>query len=88
VFLTDVPGVLDGAKRVRPVLSAEQSRRLIADGTVSGGMQAKLNAAMAAIEGGIPQVRIAPGAADGVLERILAGEEIGTRMIASEVHAS
>jgi len=88
VFLTDVPGVLDGAKRVRPVLSAEQSRRLIADGTVSGGMQAKLNAAMAAIEGGIPQVRIAPGAAEDVLARILAGEEIGTRMAASEVHAS
>ncbi len=88
VFLTDVPGVLDGAKQVRPVLGAEQSRQLIADGTVTGGMQAKLNAALAALEGGVGQVRIAPGAAEGVLERILAGEEIGTRMIASEVHAA
>ena len=85
VFLTDVRGVLDAAKQVRPVLTAEQSRRLIADGTVTGGMQAKLNAAMAALEAGVPQVIIAPGAAEGVLDRILAGEEIGTRMAASEV---
>jgi acetylglutamate kinase len=85
VFLTDVPGVLDGTKQVRPVLSAEQSRRLIADGSVTGGMQAKLEAALAALAGGVPQVRIAPGAVEGVLERILAGEEIGTRMVQIEV---
>src|SRR5439155_8283711 len=38
IFLTDVEGVLDGAKRVRPVLSAAESRSLIAEGIATGGM--------------------------------------------------
>jgi acetylglutamate kinase len=87
VFLTDVAGVLDGAGRVRAALTAADSRRLIADGIATGGMQAKLNAALAALEGGVAQVRIAPGAAEDVLGRILAGEEIGTRMAAAEARA-
>ena len=49
--------------------------QLIADGVATGGMQAKLNAALSALGGGVGQVRIAPGAAAGVLDRILAGEE-------------
>ncbi len=80
IFLTDVEGVLDGAKQVRRELTAEEGRGLIADGAATGGMQAKLNAAMAALEGGVEQVRIAPGAAPDVLGRLLAGEELGTRM--------
>ena len=31
---------------------------------------------------------VAPGAVAGVLDMILAGEPIGTRMVASEVHAA
>ena len=81
VFLTDVDGVLDGSKTVRPVLTARESRELIAGGIATGGMQAKLNAALAALEGGVQQVRIAPGAAPAVLDRILAGETIGTKMV-------
>ena len=87
VFLTDVAGVLDGTGQVRSTLTAADSRRLIAEGVATGGMQAKLNAALAALEGGVAQVRIAPGAAEDVLGRILAGEEIGTRMAAAAVHA-
>jgi acetylglutamate kinase len=81
IFLTDVDGVLDTAKNVRPLLTAAESRQLIADGVATGGMQAKLNAALSALEGGVEQVRIAPGAAPSVLERILAGEETGTKMV-------
>ena len=87
VFLTDVAGVMDGQNRVRSALSAAESRGLIADGVATGGMQAKLNAALAALEGGVEQVRIAPGAAEDVLRRILSGEEVGTRMLADEVAA-
>jgi acetylglutamate kinase len=50
----------------------------------TGGMQAKLNAALAALEGGVAGVRIAPGAAERVLPRILAGEAIGTRIVLAE----
>ena len=51
-------------------------------------MRAKLESALAALGGGIPQVLIAPGAAPNVLPRILAGEAIGTRMVLQEVHAA
>jgi acetylglutamate kinase len=85
IFLTDVEGVLDGAGRVQPVLTVAGSRRLIADGVATRGMQAKLEAAMAALAGGVEQVRIAPGAAEGVLERVLADGDLGTRMTLGEV---
>jgi acetylglutamate kinase len=85
IFLTDVDGVLDGARQVRSTLSAEESRELISSGVATGGMQAKLNAALAALEGGVEQVRIAPGAADRVLDRILDGEPVGTRLTAASV---
>jgi acetylglutamate kinase len=67
------------------MLTSAESRGLIADGVATGGMQAKLNAALAALAGGVEQVRIAPGAAPNILARLLAGEEIGTRMTLEEV---
>jgi acetylglutamate kinase len=88
VFLTDVPGVMDETKSVRPTLTAGDSRRLIADGVATGGMQAKLEAALAALEGGVGAVQIAPGAADQVLPRILAGEQFGTRIVPAEGSAA
>ena len=83
IFLTDVPGVLDASKTVRPVLTAAESRQLIADGIATGGMQAKLTAAIDALAGGVGEVRIVPGAAERVLDRILAGESLGTKMVTS-----
>lgn len=88
IFLTDVDGVLDESRQVRAVLTASESQRLIAEGVATGGMQAKLNAALAALRGGVEQVRIAPGAADRVLERILSGEPVGTRLVLSEGRAA
>lgn len=88
VFLTDVEGVLDGDRRIRRILSAAESRELIAGGIATGGMQAKLNAAMDALAGGVAKVRIAPGAAPEVLARVLGGEEIGTEMILGEGQAA
>jgi acetylglutamate kinase len=84
IFLTDVEGVRDGAGQVRPVLTAAECERLIAEGTATGGMQAKLQAALAALRGGVEQVVVAPGAAANVVERVLAGEAIGTRVVLTE----
>jgi acetylglutamate kinase len=81
IFLTDVEGVLDGAKNLLHVVTVAESTKLISDGIATGGMQAKLNAALAALRGGVASVRIAPGAAGGVLDRLLQGEELGTRMV-------
>jgi acetylglutamate kinase len=84
IFLTDVEGVLDSARQVRRVLTAAAAERLIADGIATGGMQAKLDASLAALRQGVEQVRIAPGAREGVLQQILAGDAIGTRLVESE----
>jgi acetylglutamate kinase len=80
VFLTDVEGVLDGGKRLLTVLSAAESMRLVETGVATGGMEAKLNAACSALRQGVGQVRIAPGAAELILERVLADEPAGTRL--------
>ncbi len=88
IFLTDVEGVLDASKQIRRSLTAPQSRQLIVDGVATGGMLAKLNAALAALSAGVEQVRIAPGSAQHALTRALAGEEIGTRMVLGEEQAA
>jgi acetylglutamate kinase len=87
IFLTDVPGVLDGSGQVRTMLTSSDSEALISSGVATGGMQAKLNAAIAALRSGVEQVLIAPGAAENVLDRLLDGEAIGTRMVLQEVTA-
>ncbi len=84
IFLTDVEGVLDESQQVRPALTARQCAGLIDAGIATGGMQAKLNAALDALRGGVSQVRIAPGAAPGILDRLLAGEPLGTSIVRDE----
>lgn len=81
IFLTDVTGVLDANKQIIRQLSRAQSEELIAQGVASGGMQAKLEAAHRALEGGVAQVCIAPGAEPNVVARLLVGEDIGTRVV-------
>ncbi len=80
VFLTDVPGVLDASGARLPHLTLADIERLIATGVAKGGMQAKLNAAASAIEQGIAEVSIVPGAEPEALPRLLAGEFLGTRI--------
>lgn len=58
VLVADVPGVLqDGA--LIASLDEGAARALIASGVAAGGMAAKLEAALAALRGGVPSVRIA-----------------------------
>jgi len=87
IFLTDVDGVLDGSGQLRRSLDADAAQNLIAQGVATGGMRAKLDSALAALRSGVAQVRIAPGVCDRVLERLLAGENIGTQMMPSKVTA-
>lgn len=80
LFLTDVAGVLGPDKQVIAELEAGACRSLIERGIAAGGMQAKLNAAVAALEKGVPQIQILPGSEAGILSRALSGERIGTRL--------
>jgi acetylglutamate kinase len=61
LLLTDVPGVLDAKKRLIPELTAAQARRLIADGTISGGMIPKVETCLDAVEGGVDAAVIVDG---------------------------
>ena len=62
LLVSDVAGVLLGDQPVA-TLGPEEARRLIDDGTARGGMAAKLQAALSAIEGGVQRVRISDIAA-------------------------
>ena len=57
VFVTNVPGVKVGEEIV-PILSVEETHRLIERGTIHGGMIPKVEAALAALESGVWRARI------------------------------
>ncbi len=80
LFLTDVPGVKDGAGRVLSSLSNDDVKALVSSGVAHGGMQAKLESAVWSLEGGLQEVVIASGQESDVCERLLTGEEFGTRI--------
>jgi acetylglutamate kinase len=83
IFLTDVPGVMDARKNVMPELAIPDCQALIAAGVATGGMQAKLNAAMDAVAAGVQEVRIVKGSEPEIVARAFAGEVCGTRIVAS-----
>ncbi len=61
LLLTDVPGVLDKSKHLIKDLSVDDARRLIADGTIAGGMIPKVETAIDALERGVEGVVILDG---------------------------
>jgi acetylglutamate kinase len=61
LLLTDVPGVLDKSKNLIKELSVDDARRLIADGTISGGMIPKVETCIYALEAGVEGVVILDG---------------------------
>jgi acetylglutamate kinase len=61
LLLTDVPGVLDKDMNLIPELTIDDCRRLIADGTITGGMIPKIETCIYAIERGVEAVVIIDG---------------------------
>ena len=61
LLLTDVPGVLDKSKNLIKELSVDAARRLIADGTISGGMIPKVETCIDALDRGVEGVVIVDG---------------------------
>jgi acetylglutamate kinase len=68
LLVSDVEGVLVDEAPVSS-LGVDDARRLIDDGVAVGGMSAKLEAALAALEGGVERVRISDIAAIGSTHR-------------------
>jgi acetylglutamate kinase len=61
LLLTDVAGVFDRSKKLIKELTADEARRLIADGTISGGMIPKVETCIDALERGVEAVVILDG---------------------------
>jgi acetylglutamate kinase len=61
LFLTDVPGVLDKSGELIPQLSVLEAKRMIADGTISGGMIPKVETCIEALDRGVEGVVIVNG---------------------------
>ena len=79
LLLTDVPGVLDRSKNLIKQLSANEARRLIADGTISGGMIPKVETCIYALEAGVEGVVILDGKVPhAVLLELLTDHGAGT----------
>jgi acetylglutamate kinase len=80
IFLTDVDGVRGPENKILQTISISECSDLIASGVASGGMRAKLEAASDALQTGVGEVVIAPGARVGVISELLAGKRIGTKL--------
>ena len=79
LLLTDVPGVLDKSKKLIEELSLKEARKLIADGTISGGMIPKVETCIDALERGVEGVVILDGKVPhAVLLELLTDHGAGT----------
>jgi len=81
ILLTDVPGIIDKKDRIISTLKKQQIKKLIDDGTISGGMLPKVQACIKAIEGGVSKTHIIDGrVAHCMLLEIFTKEGIGTEI--------
>jgi acetylglutamate kinase len=81
IFLTDVEGVRDQSGQTCAQLTVDQALSLISEGAATGGMQAKIEAAATAIRQGTGEVLIAPGAQVDIIQTLLSGSSVGTRLV-------
>jgi acetylglutamate kinase len=82
LMLTDVRGVLDGEKRFLPSLSDRDARRMIGDGTISGGMIPKIETCLAAVESGVEAAVILDGRVPhAILLELFTEHGFGTQIV-------
>ena len=82
ILLSDTDGVKDGSGLTIDRLGGSRAEKLIADGTISGGMIPKVRAAFAVLEAGGAEVVIADGRAPDAVPRSLEDPGFGTRLVA------
>ncbi len=79
VIMTNIAGVMDKEGTLLTDLSTSQIDALFADGTISGGMLPKINAALDAAKSGVPSVHIMDGRIEhSLLLEILTEQSLGT----------
>jgi acetylglutamate kinase len=81
IMLTDVEGVLDADGRLLPRFSADEARRLMASGIITGGMIPKLETCLSALEAGVEAAHILDGRRSHVvLLEIFTEAGVGTKI--------
>ncbi|MBI1328771.1 MAG: acetylglutamate kinase [Alphaproteobacteria bacterium] len=84
ILLTDVEGVLDRDGKLIPHLTVAEAKKLIEDGTISGGMIPKIETAIDAVVGGVDAAVILDGRIPHVLLLELFTEHGAGTMITRE----
>ena len=78
IVLSNVDGVLDRKKNLIKRLTAADAKRLIGNGTISGGMIPKVESCVQALKGGVARTHIVKASTHAVLEEILTTTGTGT----------
>jgi len=79
ILLTDVEGLKDKEGNLLTGLSSAEVDKLIADGTITGGMLPKIGCALSAVNGGVNTAQIIDGRVPhAVLLEVLTDEGVGT----------
>ncbi|MCB9664331.1 MAG: acetylglutamate kinase [Alphaproteobacteria bacterium] len=84
VLLTSVAGVLESSTAAGPIsqVTASKARELVAEGVIAGGMRAKIEEALRALDRGVPRVHILSGREPSTLLReIFTDEGCGTLIV-------
>jgi len=81
MLLTDVEGLLDKAGELISTTTVPETERLLADGSISGGMIPKMRCALEAAKGGVDSVHIIDGRKPhAVLLELFTDRGIGTQV--------
>lgn len=79
ILMTNIPGLLDKEDNLLTGLTAKDVDKLIADGTIYGGMLPKISSALDAVHNGVTNVQIIDGRLEhAVLLEIFTDKGIGT----------
>jgi acetylglutamate kinase len=82
LLMTDVPGITDENGKLISSLDREMLMEMVASGTIHGGMIPKIEAAVAALFGGVSKVHIIDGRVEhAVLLEIFTQTGIGTEIL-------
>jgi len=82
ILLTDVDGIMNPQNELISSIDSQQVRRLIADGTISGGMLPKVRCCIDALEAGVTKVHIIDGRMEhAILLEMFTDKGIGTQIV-------
>lgn len=83
ILLTDVEGVLDREGRLVSSISSKEADRLIASGTIAGGMIPKIKCCMDVVSSGVSKAHIIDGRQEhAMLLEVFTQQGIGTEIVA------